>query len=200
MSLRRVVRTVPVVWWLAAIVLASATAGLTTRSLRHADATVARWGIATEVLVVVERVRAGAAVPADAIAPRRIPRGLVPEGALTDGAAGRVALVDLVPGEVVVGSRLAGPDRSGLVALLRGNEHAATIPSAPGDHPPVEPGDRVALVAVPADGSPARLLASGRVLTTDLETGSVTVAVDETVAVDLAAAIERGRVVITLVP
>ena len=200
LTLRRIVRTVPLVWWLAAIALATLTAGVTTRSLRQADAVVAEWGQVSDVLVVVEEVRAGRVVPAAALARRPIPVALVPSGALSGGAAGRVALVDLVPGEVVLDRRLAGTARSGLAALLTDDEHAVTIPSVSGDHPPAEPTDRVVLVGVPADGSPAGVVARGRVLAVDTETGSVTVAVATDVVVDVATAIDRGRVVITLVP
>lgn len=198
--MRRLLRTVPLTWWIAAVLLAGATGAVTTRSLRAAEAAVERWGTAAHVSVVTRPIAAGHELGPRDVEERAVPEAMVPEGPVTENPVGRVALVDLVPGEVLVERRLAGPGRAGPGALLQRGEQAITITALAGERPPLVPGDRVDLIAVPADGRGARVLArSSRVIALEEETGAVTVAVQAAAAVRIAEALERGRVVLTLV-
>lgn len=198
--MRRLLRTVPLTWWIAAILLAAATGAVTTRSLRAADAAVERWGTTAQVFVVTRVIASGDALSIHDVAVRAVPEAMVPHEPVAEDPVGRVALVDLVPGEVLLERRLAGPGRAGPGALLRPGEQAIAVTALAGERPPVVPGDRVDLIGVPADGRGAAVLArSSRVIDVEEETGAVSVAVQAAAAVRIAEALERGRVVLTLV-
>lgn len=199
--MRRLLRAVPLVWWLVALGLGLATLTTTAGALRSADAARQRWGAQATVAVVQREVAAGQPVASGDVDLAVVPAGLVPDGALADRAVGRVALVALAPGEILVDRRLAGSGRSGPAALLERGERGVTITALSGERPPLAVGDRVDLLAVPADGSPGHRLAGGRlVIDVEPETGAVTVAVTAAVAVTVAEALERGRVVLALSP
>lgn len=198
--MRRLLRTVPLTWWIAAVLLAGATGAVTTRSLRASEAAVERWGTTASVFVVTRAIAAGHELGPRAVEVRPVPKAMVPESPVTESPVGRVALVDLVPGEVLVERRLAGPGRAGPGALLRRGEQAIAVTALAGERPPLVPGDRVDLIGVPADGRGAKVLArSSRVIAVEEETGAVSVAVQAPAAVRVAEALERGRVVLTLV-
>lgn len=199
--MRRILRTVPLPWWLLALALSAAVVSATTGALRAAGAARAEWGAHVRVSVVQRAVAAGSTLTAADVALERRPVAMVPPGALGEAPVGRVALVDLVAGEVTIERRLAGPGRTGAAALLRPGERGVAITALTGERPPLTVGDLVDLLAVPADGSRGRLLASGRpVIDVEEETGAVTVAVPATAAVAVAEALERGRVVLALSP
>lgn len=199
MRLHRLLRTIPLTWWVAALGLAALTGSLTTRALRSADAAVARWGDTAAVMVVLEPVAAGQAVTDTDVARRSVPRALLPRGALADRPGGRVALVDLVAGEILLEQRLAGGGRHGPAALLGPDERAVAITATTGERPRLAANDLVDLVGVPADGSaPSVLARRARVLDVDDQTGAVTVAVPRAAVIGVAQALERGRVVVAL--
>lgn len=199
--MRRLFTAVPLLWWLVALAAAAVAISATSTALRTAEAAQGRWGQQSDVAVVRRPVPAGRVLTTADIHLQARPVGSLPAGALSEAPVGRVALVDLVPGEVLVDARLAGPGRTGPAALLAPGERGITITALAGERPPLRPGDAVDLVSVPADGSPASLLAGGRpVIAVDDETGAVTVGVAAPVAVAVAAALERGRVLLALAP
>jgi Flp pilus assembly protein CpaB len=102
----------------------------------------------TAVVVASVRIERGTALAPGELRLGRIPLPYAPPGALKDisKAAGRVALADLSPGEVVTETRLARV-RAGPVASLvpRGLRAFAVPTSLPANL--VEPGDRVDILA-----------------------------------------------------
>jgi Flp pilus assembly protein CpaB len=133
-----------------------------------------------------------------------VPARFVPVGGLRggQGAVGRTALVDLVPGEVVVGRRLAGLDVQGVAALVPAGRRAVVVPV--GEAGVVaHPGDRVDVLATfeadPASGDPTIAVARGA-LVLDVREGAVTLAVATAEAPRLAFALARATVTLALVP
>jgi len=104
-----------------------------------------RWDPTVPVVVAKSTIRAGAVVsPADLTVERR-PAALVPDGALTTKPRGpRRAAVDLAAREAVVADRL---QVGGTVAAKVPEGHSAVTLAVEGGLPPVEPGDRVDVLA-----------------------------------------------------
>lgn len=174
---------IPLVRLLVALALGAATF-LTVRS---ALVPTPAEGPRTEVAVVARPVRAGTAlVPAD-VRTIRFPASAVPEGEPATAPVGLTARVDLVPGEVVLASRL-GP--RGIAALLPAGARALAVPRAAGT-PPLEPGQQVDLLA---DGGV--IVSAASVLAID-DSGT-TVAVPEAAAPHVAQAIAAGAVALAL--
>jgi Flp pilus assembly protein CpaB len=130
-------------YFLASVAL-SAAAGLVLRSYVSREAVVAS-AAAPEVAVVTAAspIQRGTPVAPGELRLARMPVAYAPPGALTDvsKAAGRVALADLVTGEVVTETRLArvraGPVASLVPQGLRAFAVQTSLPAglvAPGDH------------------------------------------------------------------
>jgi len=144
-------------------------------------------GSLVEVPVLARRVPAGTTLVAADVRTARLPADAVPDGEPAVAPAGRTARVDLVPGEVVLASRL-GP--RGLAALLPPGSRALAVPRAAGT-PPLEPGQRVDLLA-----SGRLVVAAASVLAVD-DSGT-TVALPEPTAPVVAEAIAAGTVTLSL--
>ena len=144
-------------------------------------------GALVEVPVVARPVAAGVTLVAADVQAARLPADALPDGEPAAAPVGRTARVDLVPGEVVLASRL-GP--RGLAALLPPGARALAVPRAAGT-PPLEPGQR------------ADLLAGGRVVVPSasvlaVDDSGTTVAVPEPAAPAVAEAISAGTVTLSL--
>ncbi len=140
-----------------------------------------------EVTVVARAVPAGATLAADDVRRDRLPAEAVPDAEAAADPAGLTARVDLVPGEVVLASRLGA---RGLAALLPAGGRALAVPRASGT-PPLEPGQRVDLLA-----AGEVVVAAASVLAVD-DSGT-TVAVPEPAAPAVAEAIAAGAVTLSL--
>lgn len=138
---------------LTALVLAVLGAVLINGYVQGADAR-ALAGVRTEsVLVVVKPVAAGTAVDhlGDSVATKPIPATAVATGALTSltGLKGRVASVDLVPGEQLLRSRFVAPSavqKTGAVAVPKGMQEV-TVQLSPDRvvGGKIQPGESVAV-------------------------------------------------------
>ena len=176
-------RNIPLVRLVVALGLGLATF-LTVRS---ALASPPGAGPLVEVQVVARPVRAGAALtPADVRTTRR-PAAAVPDAEPAVDPQGRTARVDLVPGEVVLATRL-GP--RGLAAVLPAGARALAVPRAAGT-PPLEPGQRVDLLAA------GEVVVAGASVLAVEESGT-TVAVPEASAPGVAEAVAAGAVTLSL--
>lgn len=126
------------------IVLGVVTATVVSSSVGRATRAAAAWGSERTVWIVRRPVDAGDIIGAIAVRRSRLPRGVVPEGAL-DGASspvGEATRVALVRGEVVVTARLAGRGAHGVAAMVPPGFRAVAVPND--DHmPAVRVGDRV---------------------------------------------------------
>jgi Flp pilus assembly protein CpaB len=109
-----------------------------------------------------------------------------------------VALVPLVPGEVVLASKLAPDGLRGAAALLPAGWRALAVPAGPGGRPPVAVGDHVDVHATQADGTSVVVAASAVVLAHDHAADALTVAVPADDAPALASAIATGSVTLAL--
>lgn len=156
-------------------------------TVRSAVAAPPGAGPLVEVAVVARPVPAGTTLAADDVRPARLPAGAVPDAEPEADPVGRTARVDLVPGEVVLASRL-GP--RGLAALLPAGSRALAVPRAAGT-PPLEPGQRVDLLA----GGDV-VVEAASVLAVD-DSGT-TVAVPTSAAPDVAEAVAAGAVTLAL--
>ena len=199
------VRRFPVVYWLCAAALAAVTGLTVARAVGTAEASAARYGSLVRVPVVLRSVDAGAVLRAGDVEERVVPRALLPAGPVARSPVGRVALVPLVPGDVVLAARVAPSGLRGIAALLPEGARALSVPVGPGT-PPLEVGDHVDVLASlepsddPKAGPPtfavaldAPVLAVGR----DGEK-SVTVAVSPEDAPRVAFAVTQGAVVLAL--
>jgi Flp pilus assembly protein CpaB len=107
------------------------------------------------VVVASDRVERGTALASSDLRLARMPVAYAPPGALTvvSRAAGRVALADLSPGEVVTQTRLARVRAGPVASLVPRGLRAFAVPTS---LPPglVAPGDRVDVLATFNTGQP----------------------------------------------
>lgn len=200
-SLRSRLRRTPVLWWAAAAALA-ATTGLTVdAALTRAEALSARFGRLRQVPVATRAVSPGEVVGDDGVRLERRPASLLPAAAPARQAAGRVAVVALLPGEVIVEPKLAPAGRRGAAALLGPGARALAIPGGPGGRPAAGVGDRVDVLATFAGGDePTVVVAEAAVVVAvDPQADTTTVAVRREEAPRLAFALAAGTVVLALV-
>jgi Flp pilus assembly protein CpaB len=191
-----------VLWWTVAVVLALATAGTVRSSLERSAAAEARFGVSRPAVVVARPVEVGAVVAAGDVRAERRPAALLPDGAVgaVSAVVGRVALADLVPGEVVVGARLAPGGRRGATALLPAGLRAVALPGGAAGRPPLRLGDRVDVLATLADGSGQTVVVvtDAMVLDVDDQRDLVTIAVPPEDAPAVASAIATATVTLAL--
>lgn len=202
MRVRRVVRS-PFAFWLAAAVLAVATASVVARAVSGAEALAARYGPLRPVVVATRAVEPGAEVGFADLAERMLPASFVPPGALdaVSHAAGRTAVARLEPGQTVHRGHLAPDGLRGVAALLPPGDRAVAVPAG-ATAPPLRPGDTVDVVATfdPATAAdPALVVApAALVLETGPETATLAVAPSE--ALGVAFALANGSVTLVVAP
>jgi Flp pilus assembly protein CpaB len=198
-------RRSPVTWWVATLALALATGLIAQVALARVIRARDGFGPMRSVPGVVVAVEAGEPVSGSSVAMRARPLGTIPEGAVALDVSGRTALVPLVPGEVLLASKLAPDGLHGAAALLPPGTRAVAIPSGPGGRPPARVGDRVDLLATFADtaeGSDPTVLVAAAALVVDVDkdADTVTVAVTAADARAVAYAITAGTITIALAP
>lgn len=198
-----------VLWYLAAVALAAITALVVQGALDRAAQAEAAYGATLPVAVATAEVEAGAPLDGGMVEVREWPQILVPEGTLDTVPTGRTALVDLTPGEPLLSSRVSGDEASGPAALLQPGQRALPVPlTVPGLALAV--GDEVDVLAggapgggptgdLPIEVGGADVVASEA---TVVAVGDevVVLAVDPRAAVEVAAALTTGPVVVALRP
>ena len=192
-------------WWATAAALAIVTGTVVRAAMLRSSALLDELGPMREVAVVVAPVDAGEVVDGEDLALARRPSTMMPDGAVVDlddvdAPSGRVALVPLVPGEVLVASKLAPAGLRGAAALLPDGMRALAVPAGPAGRPPVSVGDHVdVLVTLGAgDGSTVVVAEAAVVVALDDESDAVTVAVSPDDAPAVASAITAGTVTLAL--
>ncbi|HET7489336.1 MAG TPA: SAF domain-containing protein [Acidimicrobiales bacterium] len=199
MRLRRLRRSV-LPFWLLALALALVTGATVARLVGEASARAARLGGLVAVPVAARPVAAGAVLRAADVAERRLPAALLPEGRVAGAPVGRSAVVPLVPGEVVLASKLAPDGVRGVAALVPRGRRALAVPTGDAGLP-LEPGNHVDVLATfdQPDGAdaPTFPVAAGALVVT-AGGDSVTVAVSESEAPRVAFALARGTVTLAL--
>lgn len=185
-------------WWAAAALLSLLTLVSVRAALAASAGFDARYGAPVSVPVVVEPVAAGDPVPAGAVVLDERPAGTVPAGEVAGAWHGRTALVDLVPGEVLVASRLAPDGLRGAGALLPPGYRALAVPGGPAGRPPLDVGDRVDVLVTLIEGDSVVVAAGALVVHLDVDADTVTVAVPAGDAPALASAVTAGAVTLAL--
>jgi len=128
------------------LALAAFTGLTVARLVTDASARAARLGGLVDVAVAARAVDAGEVVRAADVASRRLPASVLPDGPLATSPAGRVALVPLVAGEVLLAARLAPEGLRGVAALVPAGQRALAVPVDPGGLA-LRVGDRVDVLA-----------------------------------------------------
>jgi Flp pilus assembly protein CpaB len=149
---------------LAAILLAAIAGLLTYNYLQAVRATAVPTGAA---LVASQDIRPGTRLSEDMLEVRHVPEAVLPSGYLTSisQSAGRVALVPIAAGEVILDGKVSGGPGEGLSSRLPDGRWAMTLPAGwlVSPMPEIAVGDRIELLAYQA-GSPiedAAVIVSG---------------------------------------
>ena len=189
-------------WWATAVALVLVTGAVVRAGVVRSTAVLDELGPMRDVLVVVRPVDIGHVVDEGDVTLARRPSATVPDGAVDDAddedVVGRVALVPLVPGEVVLASKLAPDGLRGAAALLPEGLRALAVPAGPAGRPPVSLGDRVDVLATLVDGPTVVVAEGALVVALDEESDAVTVAVTPPEAADVASAITSGTITLAL--
>jgi hypothetical protein len=181
--------------WLAAGAAAGFVALALHGQFAAADAARREWGEAVEVVVATDAVDPGSPATSADLARRRVPRALVPDGALRAVPQSGVVVRRLARGEILVDADVgSGDDRFSLVPA----GHSVVALPRPTVLPPLAPGDAVQLAGGTPDGTLVHVTA--RVLSVVDAAILVAVASDDAADVALAAADQVRPPAIVLVP
>lgn len=142
--------------YMSASVVAAAAAGLLLNQYVARTASVAEaLGPTVAVVVATQHVERGSVLAPGQVQLDEMPEAYAPPGVIEEisKAAGRVALSDLVPGEVVTETRLARVRAGPVASLVPEGLRAFAVPTSlpPGA---LVPGDRVDVLATFASGQP----------------------------------------------
>ena len=130
---------------------------------------------------------------------------MVPDGAVTSDAEGRVVVAPVAAGEVLLERRLAPAGLTGVAALVPAGHRAVAVPvdvALGVASPEVRVGDRVDVLAVfevTDAGEPPAGVVAGAVSVVAVDEQSVTVAVRDDDAPRVAFAAARGTVALAVV-
>jgi Flp pilus assembly protein CpaB len=191
-------RRSPAAFWLVAVVIAALTGTVVSRLVERASAAVARYGSPSTVVVARHEVAAGERVERGDVERRALPASFVPPGALRSPPVGRVVVVALLPGQVVVARQLSPAGLSPVAALVPDGRKAVAVPTG-GLAPPLRRGDVVDVLVTVDDGAdpPTFPVAEGAPVV-HVNEDAVTVAVDERDVARVAFAAAKGVVTLVL--
>lgn len=193
-------RRSPAAFWVVAVTIAALTGTVVSRMVERASAAAARYGSPSLVVVARHAVGPGERVRAGDVERRSMPASFVPPGAVRTTPVGRIVVVPLLPGQVVVARQLAPDGLSAVAALVPDGRKAVTVPTG-GLAPPLRRGDVVDVLVTVDDGAdpPTFPVAEGAEVV-DVGDDAVTVAVDERDVERVAFAAARGVVTLVLAP
>lgn len=190
----------PFALWALAVALAAATALTVHRLVGQAAERAAALGGMRTVPVAARAVERGAALAGADVALRPLPAALLPSGPLARSPVGRVALVPLAAGEVLLAAKLAPEGLRGVAALVPPGLRALAVPVEPGGLR-LRLGDRVDVLAtfdtIEAGSEPTFPVVRAAVVV-DVAEEAVTVAVTADEAPRVAFAVARGTVTLAL--
>ena len=139
-------RRSPLPFWAMSLALAAGTGVTVSRLVGEASARAARLGGLVEVPVAARRIEAGAVLRVADVVVRRLPADALPDGEVAARPAGKVAVVPLVRGEVVLSAKLAPDGLRGVAAMVPAGHRALAVPVDPGGLA-LRLGDRVDVLA-----------------------------------------------------
>ena len=199
-SLYRWLRRPVVYWTVVGLLLVITVIGVARQSDRQRQLT-ETYGELRDVPVAVALIRPGEPLSTEAVRWEQRPAAGVPPGAVTDLAEGALAAAAIYPGEVVHRERVAGSG-SGLSSRLAPGVAAVTVPASYGV-PPVQPGDRVNLIAVvdtfAAESAPEARTVARHATVVEVDEDAVTVAIGATEVEPTVSALIWGTVAIVAV-
>jgi Flp pilus assembly protein CpaB len=188
------------VFWLATCGLGATTGVVVSRSLALAQAAERRYGRTRPVVAVRHDVEAGHALAGSDVEVVDVPAIYVPPRTLssTDAVVGRLTIVPLFAGEMIVEGQVAGKGAKGLSALLPAGTRAVSVAlGRNGLH--LRRGDRVDILATfdkdDAAAEPTFAVASAATVV-DATDDAVTVAVSPGEAARVAYALAKGTVTV----
>ena len=197
-------RRSPVPFWALAVALSLVTGLAVARLVGDASAGAARLGGLVDVPVAARPVDAGTPLRPTDVAVRRLPAALLPDARLARSPAGRVAVVPLAAGEVLLATKLAPDGVRGVAALVPPGHRALAVPVQPGALT-LRAGHRVDVLATfdvadPAaePAGPPTFAVATAALVVDVTDDAVTVAVTPDEAPRVAFALARGTVTLAL--
>ncbi len=121
-------RRSPLPFWVLSFALAAGTGLTVSRLVGEASARAARLGGLVDVAVAAQPVDAGDVVRAADVTVRRLPAGALPDAPVALSPAGKVALVPIIPGEVLLAAKLAPEGLRGVAALVPPGHRALAVP------------------------------------------------------------------------
>jgi Flp pilus assembly protein CpaB len=187
----------------AAALLALATVAAINGLTADARAQAAAFGRLRAVPVAARSLDAGDEVGPEDVTTRRLPAALIPRGGVAARPEGRVVVVPVAAGEVLLEAKLAPWGLKGAAALLPDGTRALAIPVSEGT-PPLSVGNHVDLLATFSPDQPAATSpdpsfpVAEDALVVAVGHDTVTVAVDQRAAPAVAYAIAAGTVIIAL--
>ena len=192
----------PLVYWsVVALLLVVTVIGVARDSDRRRQLT-ETYGELRAVPVAAVLIRPGEPLGAGAVQWEQRPAAGVPPGAVTGLATDALAAAAIYPGEVVHRERVAGSG-GGLSTRLAPGVAAVSVPAAYGI-PPVQPGDRVNLIAVvdtfAAESAPEARTVARSATVLELDDDAVTVAIAQTDVEPTVSALIWGTVAVVAVP
>ena len=200
-SLYRMLRR-PLVYWSAVALLVILTFMAVARQSDRQRRLETGYGELIEVPVAAALIRAGEPLHAESVRWEQRPSGGVPPGAVTELAEGAVAAAAIYPGEVVHTERVAGHG-AGLSSRLAPGVAAVSLPAGYG-LPPVQPGDRVSLIAVVddfvTDSVPESRMVARHATVLEVAEEAITVAVRESELQETVSALVWGTIAIVATP
>ncbi len=208
-GLRFALRRSAALWWMMTLALGLATTLVVSAAIGQATIAADAWGSERAVWVVRQPLAAGDVIDATSVRLTRLPRGVIPEGALNSASTpvGEATRVALQRGEVILTSRLAGRGANGVAAMVMPGYRAVAIPNDD-QMPAVRVGDRVDVLVTfdVGDGldantesaaAPSFAVASGAEVLA-VTPRALTLAVDADDAPRVAFALAKGAVTVAL--
>lgn len=192
-------------FWVFAVALSLLTGLTVARLVGEASARASRLGGLVDVPLTTRALEAGASLRAGDVTIRPLPAAALPHGPLARSPVGKVALVPLAEGEVLLAAKLAPDGLRGVAALVPPGERALAVPVDPGGLS-LRTGHRVDVLATfevadgvdgSGDAAPTFPVAT-EALVVDVADDSVTVAVPPDQAARVAFALARGTVTLAL--
>ena len=195
----------PAAYWAVVALLAVATVLGVSRQSDRQQQLAETYGNLQKVPVAATLIRPGETLDGGAVVWEQRPASAVPAGTATGFAEGAVAAAAIFPGEVVHAERVAGSG-SGLSGRLSAEVAAVSVPATYGV-PPVQPGDRVHLIAVfdtaladgTASGAPTAVTVARHATVVELDDEAVTVAIHVNEVEPTVAALVWGTVTVVAV-
>lgn len=195
----------PAAYWTVVALLAVVTVLGASRQSNRQQQLADTYGDLREVPVAVTLIRPGEALGDDVVRWEQRPATAVPAGTAVDLADEAVASAAIYPGEVVHAERVAGSG-SGLSGRLAPDVAAVSVPAAYGV-PPVQPGDRVHLIAVfdtalgngTGSTTPTAVTVARHATVVELDEEAVTVAIRTAEVETTVAALVWGAVAVVAV-